>query len=136
MRRKKQAFERERQEARDQESRNKELKLARATALALYPRYLAAAAVFHVALEHGRYWHPSDVIDEPTSFEDRKLLAAHMSRRDRELVVRAEIMMQRTIETRRRSDEWSEKAAEAIRDSLGRVESAWRALKTFGETDS
>jgi hypothetical protein len=131
---KKQGFERERDSARELRAQEQELKLARATALALYPRYLAAAATFHVALDANRFWQPSVEIPDPTSFEDRKLLAAHMSRQDRELVVRGELMLQRVLEQRKHSAEWSDTAAEAIRDAEKRVEAAWRALKTFGET--
>jgi hypothetical protein len=129
----KQAFERKRDAEHERLSQDRELRLARATALASYPRYLSAAAIFGVALEKRRFWQEGPAIDERPSFEDRKLLAAHMTRRDRELVVRGELMLRSVFETRKRSEEWTEDAAEAIQDAHDKVDQAWRALKTFGE---
>jgi hypothetical protein len=131
---KRQVFQRDRDAAEDRSSQERELKLARATALALYPRYLAAASALSATLKRETFAGLRIAgIEEPASFEDRKLLAAHMSSQAQRQLIAGEHALRTMLETRKPSDEWTDDAAKTVGRVLELVDDAWKALRRFGE---
>jgi hypothetical protein len=75
-------------------------------------------------------------IEEPPSFEDLRLLAAHMTREDRQALIRGEHATRGVFEVVTVSDEWNEAAVEIVQMGYDSATEAVRALKTFGEADA